>query len=280
LGGTTCCPDQQVCGDPGTEFCCPDGQACCGNQCIPILTDTNNCGGCGIVCDPGEQCIEAGCLGAGQLRIVLRWNEDPRDLDSHLWLPAATPYHIYFANEGASDVHPFAELDHDDVTSFGPETITISDLLPGTYLYAVHLFAGAGTIGTSEAEVKIYEGTNPTATHTFPVPVNPNPAWDTDGGTVVWWHVFDIVTDGTNVTINTVDESTTDPAPYADPDDSPNRLAASSADKKALKEGVREAAVEEAQGGDGAAPSRPARRGRKRQRPRGRKKQRPRNRRG
>ena len=35
-------------------------------------------------------------LGQGELRIVLTWGASPIDLDSHLWLPPATPYHVYF----------------------------------------------------------------------------------------------------------------------------------------------------------------------------------------
>lgn len=80
--------------------------------------------------------------GAGDVRIVLTWGETPEDLDAHLTGPdsAGGRFHVYWNNRGSLDSNPYAALDRDDVTSFGPETITISRLRAGTYRYSVHDF--------------------------------------------------------------------------------------------------------------------------------------------
>jgi hypothetical protein len=52
------------------------------------------------------------------MRIVLTWGERPADLDSHITYPGN---HIFFRSKKGTD----ANLDVDDTTSFGPETITL-----------------------------------------------------------------------------------------------------------------------------------------------------------
>jgi hypothetical protein len=120
-------------------------------------------------------------------RIVLRWDKDPRDLDSHLFLPenaALSTRHIYYPSEfmkaRIGDTLA-AVLDVDDTTSYGPETITIYKKLNGLYSYAVYHYAGSGSIGsTSKAEIKVI-------THNgiqkFPVPT---------GCQNKWWYVLDL----------------------------------------------------------------------------------------
>ena len=90
-------------------------------------------------------------LNEGEMRIVLSWGENPRDLDSHL---SGEGQHIYFGNKTGIGV----KLDHDDTNSYGPETITINtrEIPDGTYSYRVHHFAGTGNISTSEAKVEVY----------------------------------------------------------------------------------------------------------------------------
>jgi hypothetical protein len=63
-------------------------------------------------------------LGEGEIRIILTWGENPADLDSHLIAPNpdGCRFHCYYANK----IIPGANLDRDDVTSYGPETITIT----------------------------------------------------------------------------------------------------------------------------------------------------------
>lgn len=220
----------------GNGSACDAGSSCVQGECV------DECGGAQVLCDgictpgvcceadqtgpqcpAGFTCIAGGCVGEGQFRFVLRWGEEPSDLDTHVWLPAATPFHIAYFRQGSLSQFPFAELDIDDVTSFGPETVTIAQLFEGTYLYAVHLFSGSGTIGTSGAVVEVYEGA--ALVNTFPVPTDL--PWDPDNGQNVWWSVFTLtVDDQGNTTITPVNTASGDPAPYPD-----SQLRAASAEK-------------------------------------------------
>lgn len=78
----------------------------------------------------------------GEVRIVLSWGETPSDLDAHLTGPDGSGgrFHVYFGNRGSLETSPFAALDRDDVSSFGPETITITQVRDGVYRYSVHDF--------------------------------------------------------------------------------------------------------------------------------------------
>jgi hypothetical protein len=40
----------------GTDHPCDDGLGCCNGRCVDVLTDPQNCGGCGIACGSG-QCV-------------------------------------------------------------------------------------------------------------------------------------------------------------------------------------------------------------------------------
>jgi hypothetical protein len=95
-------------------------------------------------------------LAEGQIRIVLTWGENPRDLDSHLVGPDAAGgrFHVYYANRNPAGAG--ANLDVDDVSSFGPETITITEVHIGTYSYYVDWFSGTGTWAQSGARVEVY----------------------------------------------------------------------------------------------------------------------------
>jgi hypothetical protein len=207
-----CCQRARVCG----STCCSPGEACCNDECIPVDDDPLNCGNCEATCDQNQTCVAGGCLADGQYRVVLRWDRQPRDLDAHLWLPeGGTHAHITRLNPGDAAAFPFATHGGDIEAGFGPETIAIFQLQPGSTRFAVHLFAGSGTIGTSGATVDLYEGSagnTPVRTFTAPASVD----WDTADGEFVWWHVFDISKSGSDVAIVDVNEPSTDPAPYPD----------------------------------------------------------------
>lgn len=102
-------------------------------------------------------CDEIELIRPFDLKITLTWGENPQDLDSHLWTPSISgnTHHVYFANPGSEDYPPYAELDVDDVSSWGPENITIKELYSGTYYYSVYHYSGSGTITTSEANVTV-----------------------------------------------------------------------------------------------------------------------------
>lgn len=96
-------------------------------------------------------------LSGDAIRIVLTWGESPNDLDSHLEGTSSdgTSIHVYWSSKhSGSDI---AELDYDDTTSYGPETITIYDV-NGTYDYYVHDYTESGTMSSSGAVVTVYQG--------------------------------------------------------------------------------------------------------------------------
>ena len=105
----------------------------------------------------------------GQMRIVLNWGAEPSDLDSHLTGDSTTVvghprYHVYYANREVltASGDTIAYLDHDDVTSFGPETITIFRFFPGTLRYKIHDYSNRSGTGShymsdsSAATVRVY----------------------------------------------------------------------------------------------------------------------------
>lgn len=142
-------------------------------------------------------------LVAGQIRLVLTWGTTISDLDSHLWLPTEKQYHVYYNRRGDDEICPFAELDVDDTSFEGPETITISDLQEGSYTYAIYRFS-SGDFTTSSAQVQVFDSTG--LLETFTVPTT---------GSGAWWNVLTINgSTGAITEVNTL--SDTDAAPYAD----------------------------------------------------------------
>jgi uncharacterized protein YfaP (DUF2135 family) len=102
---------------------------------------------------------------AGQIRIVLTWGEEPKDLDAHLEgpLPDGQRFHVYYHHPGDLKSREFVRLDVDAQNGEGPETITVLGVLPGRYQYWVHDYTHrdepkSTALAQSEAEVKIYQG--------------------------------------------------------------------------------------------------------------------------
>lgn len=101
--------------------------------------------------------------GADIARIVLTWDAQPRDLDSHVWALTSggdSYYHISYSNRGTTDAAPWMKLDLDDTDGYGPETVTIApnydQWYPGLYHYVVKEFAGDGLLTDSDATVRVY----------------------------------------------------------------------------------------------------------------------------
>ena len=165
-------------------------------------------------------------LGGGNYRIVLTWGENPRDLDSHLVTPVieGRTYHVYYMNKGSMTSPPYAILDLDDTTSYGPETITINRTFSGTYNYYVHNYAGTGSLSsTSNAQVVVYSGSALIATYRVPTT-----------GNGMYWQVFNLDgATGVITSINTIADapqsssssaSSLDLATYPEkPAEAPNR---------------------------------------------------------
>ena len=150
-------------------------------------------GNCSI---PNQNGYVTNGLRVDQLRVVLRWGENPRDLDSHLVGPTADGgrFHIYYSNKTSGRNY----LDHDDTSSYGPETITIYETTPGVYTYLVHDYtnrnsSNSNALAQSGAYVEVYYGDSQIALETYYVP--------NQEGTV--WSVFEFdATTGTITPIN------------------------------------------------------------------------------
>ena len=144
-------------------------------------------------------------LGNDQISVRLTWGQNPSDLDTHLIGPNG--YHVWYADKGSLSTAPFAQLDVDDVSSFGPEVLTVLNFPgAGVYHYAVHHFAGSSTISGSPARVEL------TLDGRRTVFVPPRRQGNADK----WWNVFDLVVDDNGdvsfVLINTWSQSSPRPA--------------------------------------------------------------------
>jgi hypothetical protein len=62
-------------------------------------------------------------LNNDEVRVVLSWNEEPRDLDSHLEYGSSAPHQVVWNDK--SKLGGDLTLDVDVVTGFGPETVTL-----------------------------------------------------------------------------------------------------------------------------------------------------------
>lgn len=117
-------------------------------------------------------------ISANSMRIVLRWGSTPSDLDSHL---AYGGNHVSYKNKNGTG----ANLDVDDRSSYGPETITITSFMERTvYTYYIHDYSNKNNsrntaLANSGATVEVYIGGN-TPVYTFNVP----------SGTGIYWKVF------------------------------------------------------------------------------------------
>ncbi len=131
-------------------------------------------------------------------RIVLTWGENPSDLDSHVVgrFSDGEDFHVYYENMWEYDYESDLEvcnLDLDDITGYGPETITLNVNTDAPYYYYVYHYDGSGTLSTSGAQIKVYHGNDPV--RTFHVP--------TGFGQEDYWNVFAIV-DGKIISKNTL----------------------------------------------------------------------------
>lgn len=120
-------------------------------------------------------------------RVVLTWNAEPADLDAHL--VAGNGGHVYYKAKSING----AVMDLDDTQSFGPETITVTDVEAlGGFTYSVHdftnraTFSDASGLASSGATVRVYAGNALVKTYTVPANMF---------GTV--WNVFSVDADGT-----------------------------------------------------------------------------------
>ncbi|MHA6534299.1 S-layer homology domain-containing protein [Paenibacillus sp. BAC0078] len=150
-----------------------------------------------------------------EIRIVLTWDLLPLDEDSHLLGPTPNnkSFHTWFGNKQYHNNGVlYADLDHDDVDSYGPETTTIRKRVDGKYTFYIHNFSGNGrdqanTLAASGAKVEIYNGNNAVPVKTYHIPVA--------NSKQLYWYVFDMNVSGGELTF--VDKNMlTDTEPKSD----------------------------------------------------------------
>ncbi len=118
-------------------------------------------------------------IGDDEIRVILEWGKNPKDLDAHLTGPIAgsnNRFHIFWSEPvffQNNTLH--ASIDHDTSSSYGPETITIYNQTNGIYRYSVHDWSNntsnnSHELSNSSATVKIFKGKN--LLETFHVPPN------------------------------------------------------------------------------------------------------------
>ena len=138
--------------------------------------------------------------------ISLTWGAEPSDLDSHLLIPmtwdtAFDYYHIYYSSMGTLGADPYAMLDTDDTSSYGPEIITGTQLYDGRFQYWVYNWSGddSAELQASGAMVVLSAGGRQYVYEAADVSLE---GADLTG----WWHVFDMVVAGGVVSVEPVME--------------------------------------------------------------------------
>lgn len=151
-----------------------------------------------------EDCLVLGSA-ESNVSVKLTWGQQPEDVDSHLYLPNGA--HVYFENEGSLTAAPWANLDVDDVTSYGPEVVTVRRLMVGTYRYLVHNYDGTHTPGMTDSPVRVELNAAGERQVFTPAAGESN--------TTGWWSAFDFTVDERcNITVTPVQTwSATPPAP-------------------------------------------------------------------
>lgn len=139
---------------------------------------------------------------AGEMKIVLSWDGQSVNLDSHLVGPSgenSKGFHIYPGNKiFQKDGVNYVDLDKDATQSFGKETTTLRELTDGRYVFYVHNNSES-YMHEAAAKVQIFKGNEQVESHTF---TNP-----TEGSYEDYWLVcaLDVSNNGQNVEIVPID---------------------------------------------------------------------------
>ncbi|MCM5678580.1 hypothetical protein M8A51_03430 [Schlegelella sp. S2-27] len=113
--------------------------------------------------------------------VRLTWGENPRDIDSHLHVPGGA--HVYYVNKGSLTAEPFASLDVDDTSGFGPEVTTVRRPKVGIYRFYLHNYSGTFSPGMTGSPTRVelnYLG----RVVAFSPP--------SGEGSARYWHLFDL----------------------------------------------------------------------------------------
>jgi hypothetical protein len=144
-----------------------------------------------------------------RISTTLTWGINPHDLDAHMTGPteAGGRFHVWYSNKGSLDSAPYCALDTDDTSSYGPENITVTKLIPGVYRFSVHNYSGQGTFPMENSGATINLIAPGGIIRRYTIPTNNS----TNGNT---WVVFELTADAQgNVTIADINNFvTTDPS--------------------------------------------------------------------
>ena len=134
-------------------------------------------------------------------KISLSWQNKPRDLDIHLYIITNNGdnkeiNNIFYGNEGSLTQFPWAKLDEDVQTGFGPETIEIAKWLEGSYHFFVHNYSNDISLKECSASINFTINNQIFLLH---CPAN---------GEGSWWYLFRINTlTSTNEIVNKIVEN-------------------------------------------------------------------------
>lgn len=137
--------------------------------------------------DVNQDIILTPVTNENEYRVVLTWDNKPKDLDLHLTgTNEELNYHIYYDNKNyPKEGTKLANLDRDAKQGYGPETVTFTVGVNGTYRLYVYDFSNWDTkskvLSNSNAQVKVYKGN--ALIRTYNVPKNKK-------GNL--WNVFEI----------------------------------------------------------------------------------------
>lgn len=127
----------------------------------------------------------------------LTWGSSPEDVDAHLITPNGEE--IYYNRQGSLTSQPYANLDVDDVTSFGPEVTTIRRLQVGIYHYGINNYSETLEPNMQQSPIRV-ELAGAKLTRRIITPT-------VSDGTNYFWHAFDLVVDAScNVTYQPINK--------------------------------------------------------------------------
>jgi hypothetical protein len=141
-----------------------------------LLTNAASVGPSSFAISP---CLTLPSSNAATMRLT--WGASPSDIDSHLRTPDGS--HVFYSSKGSLTATPFASLDVDDTTGFGPEVTTIRRPRVGIYRFYLHNFSQSFTPGMTGSPTRVelnYVGRT--------VVFSPPPG----EGSALWWHMFDL----------------------------------------------------------------------------------------
>ena len=136
--------------------------------------------------------VSATDLSGSEWRVVLTWGQTPRDLDLYC-VTNFKPSEIYFCNKNeggrSNKKKGMIELDIDETSGFGPETITFTPLPDKKYRFFVRNYSNERALSESCANIVIHKGDGETLSFDIPTDI----VVDDAGNHARYWNVFELL---------------------------------------------------------------------------------------